>query len=168
MNDDMLPCMGIYLRIHALMSILQYLPSNLYYKMHQISKFKCFSCVLAAVFSQSIESMWQVENEDVVGAAPTGDAPTTSEWYSLIAHKGATYIRNFTVIFVCKRNTGCDTLNTILNCLQRYRICNYNTGCQIMKWWVLWNITMILRHMSSEGIPTICHVPNDLNVNGKY
>ena len=27
--------------------------------------------------------MCQVENEDVVGAAPTGDAPTTSDWSTL-------------------------------------------------------------------------------------
>ena len=33
---------------------------------------------LAVVFAQSIEARCQVENEDVVGAAPTGDAPTTS------------------------------------------------------------------------------------------
>ena len=25
-----------------------------------------------------------VENEDVVGAAPTGDAPTTSEWSTIL------------------------------------------------------------------------------------
>ena len=34
---------------------------------------------LAVVFAQSIETRCSVENEDVVGAAPTGDAPTTSE-----------------------------------------------------------------------------------------
>ena len=27
-----------------------------------------------------IEVRWYVENEDVVGAAPAGDTPTTSEW----------------------------------------------------------------------------------------
>ena len=48
--------------------------------MHQISKLKCFSSRLALVFAQYIEAMCYVENEDVVGAAPTGDAPTTSEW----------------------------------------------------------------------------------------
>ena len=32
-----------------------------------------------AVFVQSIEARCYVENEDVVGAAPKGDAPTTSE-----------------------------------------------------------------------------------------
>ena len=37
------------------------------------------SC-LAVVSAQSIEAECWVENEDVVGAAPTGDAPTTSEW----------------------------------------------------------------------------------------
>ena len=31
------------------------------------------------VFTQSIEDRYQVEDEDVVGAAPTGDAPTTSD-----------------------------------------------------------------------------------------
>ena len=43
-------------------------------------KLKCFSSRIAFVFAQSIEAMYQVENVDVVGAAPTGDAPTTSEW----------------------------------------------------------------------------------------
>ena len=30
-------------------------------------------------FVKSIEARYQVKNEDVVGAAPTDDAPTTSE-----------------------------------------------------------------------------------------
>ena len=30
------------------------------------------------VFAQSIDAKYYVENEDVVGAAPTGDASTTS------------------------------------------------------------------------------------------
>ena len=38
---------------------------------------------LVAVFAQSIEAMCLVENEDVVRAAPTGDAPTTSEWSTI-------------------------------------------------------------------------------------
>ena len=41
---------------------------------------KCFLSRLAVVFAQSIEARCSVENEDVVGAAPTGDTPTTSEW----------------------------------------------------------------------------------------
>ena len=49
--------------------------------MHQIPKPTCFSSRLAVVFVKSIEArFFEVENEDVVGAAPTGDAPTTSEW----------------------------------------------------------------------------------------
>ena len=48
--------------------------------MHQIPKLKCFSTRLAVVFSQCIEAKCSVENEDVVGSAPTGDAPATSEW----------------------------------------------------------------------------------------
>ena len=35
---------------------------------------------LAVVFAQSIEARCQVGNEDVVGAAQTGDDPTASEW----------------------------------------------------------------------------------------
>ena len=55
------------------------IPSNLQYKLHQIPNFKCFSSRLAFVFTQSTEAKYYVDNEDVVGAAPTGDAPTTSE-----------------------------------------------------------------------------------------
>ena len=58
--------------------------SNLYNKGHQIKNFKCFLPRLAVVFAQSIEARHQVENEDVVGAAPTGDAPTTSEWSTIL------------------------------------------------------------------------------------
>ena len=32
----------------------------------------------------ALEAMRQVENEDVVGAGPTGDAPTTSEWSTTV------------------------------------------------------------------------------------
>ena len=39
---------------------------------------------LAVVFAQSIEAMCLVENEDVVGAAPTGDAPTTAELSTML------------------------------------------------------------------------------------
>ena len=41
---------------------------------------ECNSSSLAVVFAQSIEAMCSVENEDVAGAAPTRDAPTTPEW----------------------------------------------------------------------------------------
>ena len=37
-----------------------------------------------AVFAESLEARCQVENEAVVGAAPTGDAPTTSEWSTIL------------------------------------------------------------------------------------
>ena len=39
---------------------------------------------LAVAFAQSIEAMCSVENEDVVGAAPTGPAPTTSELSTIL------------------------------------------------------------------------------------
>ena len=38
---------------------------------------------LAVVFAQYIEVKCEVENKDVVGAAPTGDAPTTSGWSTI-------------------------------------------------------------------------------------
>ena len=37
-----------------------------------------------AVFAESLEARYQVENEDVVGAAPTVNAPTTSEWSTIL------------------------------------------------------------------------------------
>ena len=52
--------------------------------MHKITKLKWFSSRLAVVFAQYIEVRCLVENEDVVGAAPTGDAPTTSEWSTIL------------------------------------------------------------------------------------
>ena len=36
------------------------------------------------LFAQSIEAKCKLENEDVVGVAPTGDAPTTSEWSTIL------------------------------------------------------------------------------------
>ena len=55
------------------------------YKTHQIPKVKCFSSRLAVVFVQSIETRCWVENEGVVGAVPTGDAPTTGEWSTILS-----------------------------------------------------------------------------------
>ena len=52
--------------------------------MHQIPKLNCFSSRLVVVFAQSNEARCKVENEDVVGAAPTGNAPTTSEWSTIL------------------------------------------------------------------------------------
>ena len=38
---------------------------------------------LAVVFAQYIETKCSVENEDVVGTVPTGDALPTSEWSTI-------------------------------------------------------------------------------------
>ena len=48
------------------------IPSNLWYYPHLNPKFKCSSHRLAVVIAQTIEARCKVENEDVVGAAPTG------------------------------------------------------------------------------------------------
>ena len=61
-----------------------WLLSNLLYKMHQIQKLECFSSRLAVVFAQSSEVRRKVENEAAVGATPTGDAPTTSGWSTIL------------------------------------------------------------------------------------
>ena len=76
--------MGWLLR--GVMHCMGVLPSILQYKTHPIRKHKCFSSRLAVIFAQSIEARCWVENEDVVGAAPTGDAPTTSEWSTILLH----------------------------------------------------------------------------------
>ena len=54
----------------------------------------------SVVFAQYIEAKCSVENEDVVGAAPTGDAPTTSEWSTIyIAYSSESYIIDLKVYF---------------------------------------------------------------------
>ena len=45
---------------------------------------KCFLSHLAVGFVQTIEVRCYVENEDVVGAAPIGDAPTSSEGSTIL------------------------------------------------------------------------------------
>ena len=40
--------------------------------------------LLPIVFVQSFAAGYQIENGEVVGAAPTGDAPTRSEWSTIV------------------------------------------------------------------------------------
>ena len=54
-------------------------------KSHTKSKNFNVSC-LVVVFTQSIEAKCWVKHVDVVGAAPTGDVPTTSEWSTILLH----------------------------------------------------------------------------------
>ena len=61
-----------------------YISSNPWYKANQIQKLECFSSGLAVVFTQSIKAVYEVENEDAAGEAPTGDTPTTSEWSTML------------------------------------------------------------------------------------
>ena len=67
---------------------------------------------LVAVFAESLEAKCQVENEDVVGAAPTGDAPTTCEWTTILL---PTKVRLILVIlryfFQCHFGLGCYCLS---------------------------------------------------------
>ena len=57
--------------------------SILKYKAHQILKLIYFLTCHAVAFAQFIEARSLVENEDAVRAAPTGDAPTASEWSTI-------------------------------------------------------------------------------------
>ena len=63
-----------------LINAVLYIPESPQYKTHQIPKLECLLSRLAVVFAQSIEAECQFDNEDIVGAVPTGYAPTTSEW----------------------------------------------------------------------------------------
>ena len=46
----------------------------------KLQKLYSFRLVLQLALSNPLNPGVGVENEDVVGVAPTGDAPTTSEW----------------------------------------------------------------------------------------
>ena len=92
--------------------------------MHQIHKLKWFSSCLAVVFAQSIEARCRVENEDVVGAAPTGDAPTTSEWSTIklptkvcLILETWQYIETFTSHALLQQQLSDQQFYCLLNCL---------------------------------------------------
>ena len=51
---------------------------------HIYPKLECFTSRFVVVFAQSIEVKCLVDNEDAGGAAPTGDAPITSEWSTIL------------------------------------------------------------------------------------
>ena len=64
---------------------------------------------LAVAFAQSDVARCEVENEDVIGAASTDDAPTTSEWSTILLHtklrvvlEGWRYVLLFFVLQVLK------------------------------------------------------------------
>ena len=65
-------------------NILQTSTRNLQYKKDHFPRLKWFSSCLAVAFAQSIEARCEVGDKDVVGAAPIGDAPTTSEWSTIL------------------------------------------------------------------------------------
>ena len=84
-------CHGNYPRIseslqlsHCCLSVMCFeLISMIIIVKSLIPKLKCLLSRIAVVFAQFIEAKCWVENEDVVGAAPTGDAPTTSDWSTI-------------------------------------------------------------------------------------
>ena len=64
----------------------------------QIKIFQCHQTsnlshtIVAVVFAQTIEARYSVKNEDVVGAAPTGNASTTSQWSTMLLPTKAWFI----------------------------------------------------------------------------
>ena len=73
--------------------------------MHQIPNFKCFLPRIAVVFVHSIEAMYYVENKN----APTGDAPTTSEWSTILLPSRVCLILEV-LRYVLLYIQGCDNL----------------------------------------------------------
>ena len=78
---------------------------NRYRKVSNIRRTKslnvnAFRLVLQLSLPNPLKPRVEVENEDVVGAAPTGDAPTTSEWSTILLPT------NFIVKFVGTRSMG--------------------------------------------------------------
>ena len=80
-----------------------------------------FSPRLAVVYAQSSEASCWVVNGYVVGAAPTGDAPTTSEWSisnKFIASYGASYIKGLTVHHFVLSLFATHLLKIIMHCFR--------------------------------------------------
>ena len=89
---------------------------------HQIPKLKCISCHLAVALAQCIEAKYQVENEDVVGAALTGDAPTTSEWSKNLLPTKVSLIRGLVVFIYCINHVLWQTLKCQLHLFTEHLI----------------------------------------------
>ena len=80
-------------------------------------KLQWFSDRFAVVSTQYIEVRYLVENEDVVGAAPTCEAPTASEWSTiLLPTKDAPYIRDLTVAFCGYEGTNAGLPTMVEHC----------------------------------------------------
>ena len=92
-------------RMHCMVRFRN-IPSNLQYKTHQTPRLKCFSSRVAVVFAQSIEARCYVENEDVVGAAPTVNYISIINHF--ITYQRATYIRGWVVFIIM--NYGSNSL----------------------------------------------------------
>ena len=78
------PCCHVTMLLNKWLDIYTTRPYLIHHQTFNIrctksQNFKCFSSHLAVVFAQCFEARCWGENEDVVGAALTGDAPTTSE-----------------------------------------------------------------------------------------
>ena len=77
-------------------SIVNWAPGNIQDNLTALVNFTHFVHVTTSILwlsqwqrsnhddAKSIETRCLVENEEVVGAAPTGDAPTTSEWSTIL------------------------------------------------------------------------------------
>ena len=78
-----------------------------------MSKLRWFSSSLAVVCAQSTEAKCLVDNEDVVGAAPTGDAPATSELSTILLPTKVRLILETWRYFQTQQDATFDTVNLI-------------------------------------------------------
>ena len=112
--------------------------SNLWYWSHQTPTLNHFLSRLAVRFALSIEARCQIENDDVVRAAPTGDAPTTSELSTILLPTRVRLIlevwlysfRHFWTFTEC--NTGAVVTEDIRTKREKSFALNSSLGCQLV------------------------------------
>ena len=90
-----------------------------------------------SLFIQSFEARCLVENEDVVGAAPTDDAPTTSEWSTILLPTKMRLILKIlryspSGISFCQAVT----IRIVIGCRLTSRLPELQVSCGDLKWWV--------------------------------
>ena len=108
--------------------------------MHQIPKLQWFLSRLAVVSAQSIKARCWVENEDIVGAAPTGGAPTTSEWSTILL---PTKVRLLLEVWSWYW----------VHCTLRSRQNGSHYGDDILKWIFLYETYHIVIQISLKFVP---------------
>ena len=110
------------------------------------TELKYFPSRLAVVFAQSIIARCLIENEDVAGAAPTGEASTTSKWSTILL---PTQVRLIIEVWHCLfwMEETCYHEHVIVHWQQDISKCQLWANC-FMIWNALWthNFWISQRH----------------------